>query len=81
MSKNEDLDIASTTDMTGLMPTPARNAYEKDSYLDILPYTGPLNPGPVFPVTDHPVGNGNPYKFKEKFPDFAIPKTENKKRV
>ena len=72
-SKNIDLHLdnasiaASAAEMTGLTPTPARNGYEADSYLDILPYTGPLNPGSSFPVTDHPVGPANPYKFKEKF--------------
>ena len=80
MSKKNDLEIldlnlddegivASAAEMTGLTPTPIKSGYEADSYLDILPYTGPLNPGSSFPVTDHPVGNANPYKFKEKFTD------------
>ena len=82
--KEKDMDdfwTVSASDMTGLTPTPARNDYEKQSYEDIIAYTPPLNPFPTFPVTDNPVGPANPQKFKEAFPDFAIPKTSDKKRV
>ena len=76
-------DTASATDMTGLTPTPARNAYEASSYMDIMPYKPPMIPYSTFPVTDAPVGCANPYKFKENFPDIDITKLcrEGKKRV
>ena len=66
---NDGLFAASSTDMTGLTPTPALSIYEAHSYEDIVPYQAPLNPYSTFPVTDAPVGNASPSKFKEKFPN------------
>ena len=57
---------ASAAEMTGLTPTPARNIYEAENYMDILPYQTLIPPAPTFP-TDAPVGPANPYQFKEKF--------------
>ena len=78
MSKKNDLEImnlnlddesivASASEMTGLTPTPAKNAYEAESYGDLLPYQSPQNPSPAFPIIA-PVGPANPREFASKFP-------------
>ena len=75
---NDRLLAASSTDMTGLTPTPVLGIYKAHSYEDIVPYQAPLNPYPTFPVTDAPVGNANPRKFKEKFPNVISSSTKKK---
>ena len=77
MSKKNDLEIldlnlddegivASAAEMTGLTPTPAKNAYEAQNYGDLLPYQSPQNPSPAFPIIA-PVGPATPREFSEKF--------------
>ena len=67
ISEDDTLWAASTTEMTGLTPTPARNAFEAHSYEDIVPYLPSLCPSATYSFPDAPVGNANPATFRKVF--------------
>ena len=52
------LSAASTTEMTGLVPSVAHDEYEAQSYEEVFPYLPPIPPNSAVTVPDTPVAEG-----------------------